>query len=82
MASKTGSEREFVRCLECRHATFMQWYENPIVAQCEQLNERMVAQSKRVCKLFSPSGNKDPHVTHYDNYDEARANVRKAFFGE
>lgn len=80
MALKNSSEREFVRCMECRHATFMQWYENPIVANCSQLGERTVAQSNRVCKLFAPSGTAHPAVTHYENYDEARANIRKAFF--
>ena len=82
MASKNTSEREFVRCLECRYATFMQWFENPIVAQCSQLEERMVAQSNRICKLYSPSGNQHPEVKHFDSYDEAKEAERREFFGE
>lgn len=71
MAAK-GEEREFVRCAMCRHATFMQWFQNPIVADCHHLNERMVAESRRVCKFFEPSGAKelsDITIQHFDHYD-------------
>lgn len=69
MAFKKENE-EFIRCIDCIHGTFMQWFENPIIADCNALNERMVAQSRRLCKEFEPSGNSNPEITHYDHYEE------------
>ena len=80
MATKNSSDRDFVRCLDCKHATFRQWYENPIVAQCSIFNERMVAQSNRLCKEFAPSRNAHPDIEHFDNYDIAKEEELKKFF--
>lgn len=59
-------------CVECRHATFMQWFENPIIAVCEILHERMVGEARRSCKFFEPSGITDIgqlNIQHFDHYD-------------
>lgn len=63
---------EGIRCVECKHATYMQWFENPIIAECALLNERMVGEARRNCKLFEPSGISDIsqlNIQHFDHYD-------------
>lgn len=67
MASKSKDDI-FVKCISCTHASYMQWFENPIIADCHILHERMVAESKRVCKLYNKSSITNPEVTHYDSY--------------
>ena len=69
MPSKNNSERDFVRCIDCRKATFMQWFENPVIALCKDQNERLVAASRRLCRGFVPSGNANPEIQHFDHYD-------------
>ncbi len=61
-------ESSFVKCIDCKHAKFMQWYENPIIAECMLHKERQVALAKRLCSLFAPS-NAEPEVLHFDSYD-------------
>ena len=68
-AAKKSSEKGFVFCMECRHATFMQWFENPVITQCHVHNERFVAQSNRNCKDFEPSNVAEPEIQHFDSYD-------------
>ncbi len=80
MAIKNSQEREFVKCLDCRHGSFMQWYENPIVAYCDVFKERSVASSRRLCKMFVPSHVAQPKITHYDSYDEAKKAQELEFF--
>ncbi|MBO4906485.1 MAG: hypothetical protein J5486_05565 [Bacteroidaceae bacterium] len=69
MAIKNDNDR-FVRCIDCIHGSFMQWFENPIIAQCDVFKERMVAQSRRLCKDYVPSGKSNPEVTHFDHYED------------
>lgn len=69
MAVKNKDDR-FVKCIGCTHGTYMQWFKNPIIAECNALGERMVAESRRICKLFKPSGIANPEVKHYDSYDD------------
>ncbi len=57
-----------VTCLQCKYGRFMQWMKNPIICECEQKNERLVAASRRICPLFEASGIDHPEVTHYDHY--------------
>lgn len=66
--------------MDCSKATFMQWFDNPIVAHCAEWDERTVAASKRICKAFVPAGNGERDVTHYDSYDEAKSAQRRAFY--
>ncbi|MBQ7495484.1 MAG: hypothetical protein IJT75_07040 [Bacteroidaceae bacterium] len=71
MAQK-NNERGFVRCVECKHATYMQWFENPIIAECQVHHERMVGEARRICKSFEPSGVVDVSqisIQHFDHYD-------------
>lgn len=57
-----------VQCLNCKHATLMQWFKNPIIAQCAAHNDRQVAESKRICKEFAARTD-EATVTHYDSYE-------------
>lgn len=56
-----------VQCINCKYATYMQWFKNPVIAECKILKERQVAEAKRICKEFKERlepGN----ITHFDNY--------------
>lgn len=58
-----------VRCIECKHGMLMQWMQNPIICECECLNERFVAESKKLCQLFEARNTTaPPKITHYDHY--------------
>ena len=63
-----NSDNAFVKCIDCKHATFMQWYENPVIANCQVHKERQVAQAKRLCQAFAPS-NCEPEIQHFDSYN-------------
>lgn len=70
-ASNKREDNAFVKCINCKQASaFYQWFENPIIAKCSILNERQVAETKRVCKLFIPMDLDAPEVQHFDSYNE------------
>ncbi len=69
MAAK-NLESSFVKCIDCKHAKFMQWYENPIIAECLLHKDRQVALAKRLCPMFTRS-NADPEIQHFDSYDQS-----------
>ena len=48
----------------------MQWFTNPIIAYCHTLKQKQVAESRRICKHFVPSGNPEPEIVHYDHYEK------------
>ena len=56
-----------VKCIDCKKGTFMQWMANPIICECTINNERLVAESRRLCTRFERSYAK-PTITHYDHY--------------
>ncbi|MBQ9286502.1 MAG: hypothetical protein IJ209_09545 [Bacteroidaceae bacterium] len=68
MASK-NSDSLFVKCIDCTHASFMQWYDNPIIAQCKLHNDRQVACAKRICQSFAPATTR-PNIEHFDSYGQ------------
>ena len=68
--TKRREDDEFVQCLQCSHANFMQWFTNPIIAYCHTLKQKQVAESRRICKHFVPSGNPEPDIVHYDHYEK------------
>ncbi len=68
MKTKEG-DKEFVTCMQCQHATLMQWFENPIVAQCAKKGDRQVAQSNRICKEFRQS-TAEANIQHFDHYED------------
>ena len=57
-----------VRCIECRHGEYMQWFRNPIICQCTVHNEKFVAEAKRLCEDYSARTSGKPEITHYDHY--------------
>ena len=56
-----------VKCIDCRRGTYMQWFRNPIICECNLLHERFVAESQRFCEDFEERSDK-VEVTHYDHY--------------
>lgn len=54
--------------MTCKHAKFMQWFENPIVAECNYNNERYVAEARRICKIYEYVNNPNPTIQHFDSY--------------
>ncbi len=59
---------DFVQCLQCKRATYQQWYDNPVIAFCNVTNEKQVAATRRICKDFRPRLG-EPEITHHDSYD-------------
>lgn len=47
----------------------MQWFHNPIVCQCDTLEERMVAEAHRMCSFYVQR-NSEPEIKHYDHYED------------
>ena len=66
-----NNENVFVTCMECKWSELMQWFENPIVAQCNAKGERQVAATKRLCKEYAVS-TEEKTVTHYDKYEDVK----------
>ena len=69
-----NKEQGFVQCIRCQHATFMQWFENPVIAYCSQTDQRQVAASRRICKMFAESGIENPEIKHFDHYEKSKFN--------
>ncbi|MBQ8050995.1 MAG: hypothetical protein IJ197_05410 [Bacteroidaceae bacterium] len=59
--------KNMVQCLHCKHGTFMQWFQNPIICQCDIFNERFVAETRRYCDEYEKCSTK-PEIAHYDHY--------------
>lgn len=55
------------RCIDCKHATLKQWYNNPVIALCERTGERYVARASNVCRMFEKC-NTTKNIEHYDKY--------------
>ena len=47
----------------------MQWFENPIIANCKKKDDRQVAATKRLCKEFAErTGEAD--IKHFSSYED------------
>lgn len=57
------------QCKNCKHAKLMQWFKNPIIAECTLFNERQVAEANRICKDFSQRHD-TPEIKHFDSYEK------------
>ena len=57
-----------VQCRYCKHAALMQWWDNPIIAQCDVTGEREVAETKRLCETFEKRV-KAEIVEHFNQYN-------------
>lgn len=60
-------QRELIRCVDCKYAQLMQWWDNPVIAQCTLRDEREVAMSRRLCASYEPS-NKPKNIQHLTSY--------------
>lgn len=56
-----------IRCIRCKHGTYMQWFKNPIICRCAIYNEKFVAESKHLCEDFIER-QEEAEITHYDHY--------------
>ncbi len=65
--------RDYVQCIHCKKATaLMQWFKNPIIAVCGETNERQVAETNRLCKLYVRANEDEmPTLQHFDSYDNS-----------
>ena len=70
-SSKSKDSKSLARCFRCKHAVFMQWLENPIIAECQIRHERFVAMIDRQCPLYEMSYIEEPEIAHYDHYEDA-----------
>lgn len=61
------SANRIVTCYECKFADLMQWWDNPIIANCAKKEEREVAMSKRKCDMWEKD-DKPKAISHYDKY--------------
>lgn len=50
----------------------MQWFKNPVIAQCHVYDERMVADSAHRCKMYEYRDNADREVQHFDHYESPK----------
>lgn len=60
-------KNEMIRCIDCKNGTYMQWFKNPIICKCAVLEEKMVAESRRICNDFEER-NGEPVIEHFDHY--------------
>ncbi|MCR4994474.1 MAG: hypothetical protein K6A32_03710 [Bacteroidales bacterium] len=58
------------RCITCKNGRFMQWMENPVIAYCNILRERFVAECDRQCKFYTPTTSESKEIIHYDHYED------------
>jgi hypothetical protein len=59
---------EFVQCINCKWATYKQWFKNPVVATCGIRGDKQVAATKRICKEFRERVG-EAQIEHFDHYD-------------
>ena len=69
--SNKENVREYVQCIHCKKAkALMQWFNNPIIAVCSETEERQVAETNRLCKLYVRAREEEqPALQHFDSYD-------------
>ncbi len=60
-------KNEMIRCIQCKHGTFMQWFKNPIICKCHVFDEKMVAESKHLCDEYEERSD-EPEIEHFDHY--------------
>ena len=60
-------EKGMVKCINCKHGAFMQWFNNPIICNCHIFDEKFVAESRRICTEYIKSAGTHK-IEHYDHY--------------
>ncbi len=66
-----NDKNEMVRCIDCRHGSYMQWFQNPVICYCKLFEEKTVAESKRICDNFQRRPkpiDREKDVEHHDHY--------------
>lgn len=59
------TEKEKVRCKDCRIGLLLQWDNNPVIVNCRYLDNKDVASTLRVCPYYEKGPNKIKELTHY-----------------
>lgn len=68
MANDKEKNKGLVCCINCKHGSYRQWYQNPIICLCAlKDDEKFVAATKRLCPLYEERPS-EPVVTHFDHY--------------
>ena len=65
---KLSKRDEPRKCYDCKYAELMQWFNNPVIAQCMVLGRREVAQAKRRCEKFEQN-NGTREIAHFSRYE-------------
>lgn len=58
-----------IRCLDCANATYMQWFNNPIICDCKAYEERFVAEARHNCDEYEQRTT-PPIIQHFDKYED------------
>jgi len=64
-----ASTQTMVKCINCKYATYKQWFENPVIAFCHLKNSREVAESNRSCKEYIQRTSA-AEIEHLDSYNK------------
>lgn len=70
MAKKQArkSEKTLGTCMDCVHATLMQWGNDPIIADCKAFECREVARPQRYCDRFEKEAELPKPIQHFPKY--------------
>lgn len=64
----SDKNKDMVRCIDCKHGTYLQWFQNPVICVCHMRDEeRFVAAARRLCFQFE-KGTGNTEVKHLDHY--------------
>lgn len=61
-------EKKLVKCKDCKYASLMRWFKNPVIAECAIKHERFVAESNALCEDYALDKRVKP-IKQYNSYD-------------
>ena len=60
-----NTEKQKVRCKDCRIGVLRQWDNNPVIVNCRYLENKDVASTQRICPYYEAGENEIKKLTHY-----------------
>ena len=60
-----NTEKQKVRCKDCRIGLLLQWDNNPVIVNCRYLENKDVASTQRICPYYEAGENEIKKLTHY-----------------
>lgn len=66
-----AAKYSMIRCIDCTHGSYMQWFHNPIICYCDAFEEKFVAEARRVCENYDERPtpvDRETGVVHHDHY--------------